>query len=80
MFLTFVSLKVGKHINDVLKIMCGCEEFCLFCRLITKIAVDLIGQSKVNVSVSKSRLPIELWVFIQTIPQNVFRLMSSFFL
>ena len=28
MFLTFVSLKVGEHINDVLKIMCGCEVFC----------------------------------------------------
>ena len=43
-------------------------------------AVDLIGQSKVNVSVSKNRLPIEVRVFIQTIPLNVFRLMSFFFL
>ena len=50
--------------------------FFLFCRLITKIAIDLIGRSKVNVSVSKNRLPIELWGFIQTIPLNVFRLMS----
>ena len=50
------------HINDVLKIMSRCEVFCKFCRLIAKIAVDLIGQSKVNVSVSKNRLPIELWV------------------
>ena len=28
MFLTFVSLKEGEYINDVLKIMCGCEVFC----------------------------------------------------
>ena len=36
--------------------------------------------SKVNVSVSKNRPPIKLWVFIQTIPLNVFRLMSVSFL
>ena len=27
MFLTFVSLKEGEHVNDVLKIMCGCVVF-----------------------------------------------------
>ena len=43
-------------------------------------AVDLIGRSKViDVSVSKNRLPIELWVFIQMIPLNVFRLVSISF-
>ena len=54
--------------------------FRLFYRLITKIAVDLIGLSKVNVSVSKNRPSIELWGFIQTIPLNVYRLMSISFL
>ena len=54
--------------------------FRLFYRLITKIAIDLIGLSKVNVSVSKNRSSIELWGFIQTIPLNVYRLMSISFL
>ena len=56
----FCFTDVGEHINDVMKIMSGCEVFCLFCGLITKIAVDLIRQSKVNVRGSKNRLPIEL--------------------
>ena len=50
----------GEHRNDVLKIMCGCEVFCSFRRLITKKAIDLIGLSKVNISVSKNRPPKEL--------------------
>ena len=76
----FCFTDVGEHINDVLKIINGCEVFCLLCRLITKIAVDLIGRSKVTIIVSKNRLPIELWVFIQTLPLNVFRLISISFL
>ena len=54
--------------------------FCSFCKLVTKIAVDLIGIFKVNFSVSKNGLPIELWGFIQTIHLNTFRLMSIIFL
>ena len=54
--------------------------FCLFCKLITKIAVDLIGILKVNFSVSQNWPLIELWGFIQTIPLNAFRLMSISFL
>ena len=76
----FCFTDVGEHINDVLKIMSGCGVFCLFCRLITKIAVDFIGLSKVNVSASKNRPLIELWIFIQTMTLNVFRLMSISFL
>ena len=53
----FCFTDVGEHINDVLKIMSGCEVFYYFCRLITKISVDLIGQSKVNVRAAKTGYP-----------------------
>ena len=39
----FCFTEEDDHINYVLKIMIGCEVFYLFCRLVTKIAVDLIG-------------------------------------
>ena len=42
----FCFTDVGEHINNVLKIMKRCEVFCLFCRLITTIAVDLIGHQR----------------------------------
>ena len=76
----FCFTDAGKCIKDVLKIMRRCEVFCLFCKLITKIAVDLIGILKVNFSVSQNWPLIELWGFIQTIPLNAFRLMSISFL
>ena len=41
----FCFSDIGECINDVLKIMCRCEVFCLFCKLVTKLAVNLVGIS-----------------------------------
>ena len=50
----FCFTDAGECMHDLLKIMSRCEVFCLFCKLVTKIAVELIGILKVNLVSAKT--------------------------